>query len=252
MSLQVLSRQSHKNLRLRAPAEPWAFARSRMIAGLVAPELPEAIKSMPVAFSLHEERANVVALLGLGAQNLFVGAKGEWLGPYIPAVLRAWPFALVKQGEQRVVGLDVQSEAVSETEGEPLFDANGEPGERLQKTVKFLQSFSDQEQVMARAVNAIQQAGLLVPWEFTARQGDGSSINVTGLHQVDRTAFEALSDEDFLTLRREGALPVIYAHVFSQRNTHQLEGLARRQAISAPAEPALPQALYITDDYLKF
>lgn len=258
MTLQVLSRQIHKDLSLSTPAEPWAFARGRMIAGLVAPELPEVMKSMPIAFSIHEDSATVVALLGLGEQNVFVGSRGEWLGEYIPAVLRAWPFALVQQDAHRVVGVDAESSAVTQGEGKRLFDEDGEPSEWLSKTIRFLQSFSDQEVVMARAVTAIREAGLLVPWEFKVKQSEGNEVNITGLHQVDRKAFEALPDETFLGLRREGSLPVIYAHIFSQRNVTTLESLARRQSPGKPvdhtkdAELDLPQALYITDDYLRF
>lgn len=254
MTLQALSRETHQNLRLRTPPEQWAFARGRMIAGLVAPELTEVIKSMPMAFTLQGEQANLVALMGLGEQNLFVGPAGQWLGPYIPAVLRAWPFALMKQGEQRVVAINADSDAFSTEEGELLFNENGEPGERLQRTVQFLQSFSDQEIVMGRAVEAIRQAGLLVPWELTVNPRGGTSVNLTGLYQVDRAAFEALDDESFLTLRKAGALPVVYAHVFSQRNVSVLEQLARRlPAAPAPeAESALPAMPEFTDDYLKF
>lgn len=255
MPLQVLSRQTHKDLRLVRPDQPWAFARTRMIAGLVAPELAEAGKSFPIAFSRNGDRVNVLCLLGLGDRNLFIDEQGRWIGAYIPAVLRAWPFSLVQQGEQRVIGLDDESDAFSRTEGDPLFDEAGEPSERLQKTVKFLQTFSDQEQVMTRAVTALDKAGLLVPWDLAVKRGDGSGLNISGLLQVDRAAFEALPDDAFLTLRREGALPLVYAHVFSQRNVSQLETLAkRREAAPAAAQATadMPQALYITDDYLKF
>src|SRR5690606_15185613 len=209
MTLQVLSRQTHKDLSLSTPPEPWAFARPRMIAGLVGPELPEVMKSMPIAFSVHDDAVNVVALLGLGDHNLFVGSQGEWLGTYIPAVLRPWPFSLMQQEDHRVVGVDVDSTAVTEGEGKRLFDEAGEPSEWLSNTIRFLQSFSDQEQVMTRAVKAIQKVGLLTPWEFKATQSEGTQVKIAGLHQVDRKAFEALSDEDFITLRREGALPVV-------------------------------------------
>lgn len=254
MTLQALSRETHKGLRLRTPPGMWSFARERMIAGLVATELIDAIKTMPLAFTLHEQQTNLVALMGLGGQNLFIGPRGEWLGQYIPAALRAWPFGLMQQGERRVVALDVDCEAVSAEEGDVLFAENGEPSERLQKTVKFLQSFSDQEIVMSRALDAIRKAGLLAPWELTVTRGDGTPVNIGGLHQVDKQAFESLGDEAFLALRAAGALPVIYAHVFSQRNIAVLEELARRQSASAPAdvESHLPQTLYITDDYLKF
>jgi hypothetical protein len=255
MTLQALSRETHQNLRLRTPPEQWSFARGRMIAGLVAPELPEVVKSMPMAFTLQGEQANLVALMGLGQQNLFVGPSGQWLGPYIPAVLRAWPFALMKQGEQRVVAINADNDAVGTEEGELLFSENGEPGERLQRTVQFLQSFSDQEIVMGRAVEAIRKAGLLVPWELTVNPREGASVNLTGLYQIDRAAFEALDDDGFLSLRRAGALPVVYAHVFSQRNVSVLEQLARRiPAAAAPEQPeqSLPSMPEFTDDYLRF
>src|SRR5690606_23707873 len=130
--------------------------------------------------------------------------------------------------------------AVSTEEGEPLFSESGEPGDRLQRTVQFLQSFSDQEIVMGRAVEAIREAGLLVPWELTVNPREGASVNLTGLFQSDRTAFEALEDEALLNLRRAGALPVEYAHVFSQRNVAVLEQLARRHPVLPPVDEAVP------------
>lgn len=252
MNYQVLSRQSHQNLRLRAPAQPWAFARERAFVGVVAAELAEAIRTMPVAFRVQGEQIGLVGLLGFGQNNLFVDAKGQWVGQYIPAVLRAWPFALVRKDEQQVVVIDTDSDRFDEAEGERLFLDSGEPGERLQKIIEFLRVMGQQEAVTQRAVASIQQFNLLEPWEPVVRKGDGQPLKLQGLHQINQKALNDLGDEQFLTLRKEGGLPLIYAHALSLRSMSVLEQLARQQAQAAPVASVLPAALDLTDDYLKF
>lgn len=253
MTLEALSREKHRYLRLQAVDQPWAFASKLMTAGVVGAELPEVVRTMPAAFRLQDGKATMLALMGLGEQNLYVGEQGQWLGRYIPAVLRAWPFSLVTRGDQRVVVINTASPAVSRDTGDALFNDQGEPTERLQKILDFLQAVGDQELAMARAVAAIVEADLLVPWEFNVRNVEGKTKRITGLHQVDQKAFDALDDAAFLKLRRAGALPLIYGHWFSQRNVSELERLQReRRHLSADGSPEPPQPLYITDEYLRF
>src|SRR5690606_10786581 len=251
MTLEALSREKHKNLHLQPIEEPWAFARELSTVGVVGAELPELVRVMPIAFRMQEGKANMLALMGLGKQNLFVSPQGTWLGTYIPAVLRAWPFSLIRQGEQRIVAINTDSPVLSTSNGEALFTDEGEPSERLKKTVEFLQAVGDQEIGMGRAVAAIVDANVLVPWEFEVRNAEGKKVKITGLHRVDHKAMETLDDEAFLKLRRSGALPLIYAHWFSQRNVSALERLAQQRPKSkadGDATPDLPQSLYITDE----
>lgn len=256
MNYQVLSRQNHQNLRLRAPEQPWAFARERSFVALVAGELAEAIRIMPVAFRIQDDQVGMVGLMGFGQNNLFVDSKGNWVGQYIPAVLRTWPFALVRREEQQVVVVDVDSDRFSETEGEPLFGEDGQPAERLQKIVEFIKVMAQQEVVTQRGVASIRAAGVLEPWEPVVRRPNGEPLRLQGLHRVSEQALGKLSDEDFLTLRREGGLPLIYAHMLSLRSLPLLEQLARQQAQaqaqSQNANGGLPPTLDLTDDYLKF
>ncbi|GAA5235905.1 SapC family protein [Verticiella sediminum] len=259
MAIQVLSRQEHKNLRLKAPDQPYAFAAKRMLAGLVVPELAEVAKYMPIAFTHNKEQdqTHMVCLLGLGEDNLFVDPDGKWIGGYVPAVLRAWPFSLIRQGDKRVIGVERESPALLEGDvGTPLFLESGEPSPRLEKTIQFLQAFSDQEQVVARALAALQKAEVLVPWDLTVKRPEGS-LQINGLLQIDKAAYAALSDAAFLELRRAGALPLVYAHDFSLRNVATLETLAQRRAQIEQREApvnldALPENLFESDDYLKF
>lgn len=251
MSYQVLSRQSHQTLRLRATQQPWAFARDRAFVGVVGAELAEAVRSFPVAFRVQGEQAGMVGLLGFGQRNLFVDDSGRWQGSYIPAVLRAWPFALVRKDDQQVVVVDTDSDRVGEGEGDLLFNEQGEPGERLQKIIEFLRVMAQQEALTQRGVAAIRQLDLLQPWEPVVKKADGQPLRLQGLHQVDQKRFGELSDEDFLTLRREGGLPLIYAHGLSLRSLGLLEKLASKQP-EAPIQPAMPPTLDLSDDYLKF
>jgi len=255
MPLEALSREKHKNLRLQPIEQPWAFARELTTVGVVGAEFPELVRVMPIAFRLKDGVAHMLAVMGLGKQNLFVSQQGTWQGTYIPAALRAWPFSLIRQNNKHIVAINVDAPVLSTSNGEALFTDNGEPAERLAKTIEFLQAVGDQEVAMNRAVAAIVDANVLVPWEFEIRNAEGKTVRITGLHQVDHKAIDALDDAAFLKLRTAGALPLVYGHWFSQRNVPALERLAQQRrdpAANDNAAPALPQALYITDEYLKF
>ena len=54
-----------------------------------------ACHEMPLAFSEVEGKLRIVALLSpIPGLNLFVSGTGEWLGTYVPLLLRTYPFRL--------------------------------------------------------------------------------------------------------------------------------------------------------------
>ena len=205
------------------------FAAGETLVPLSGSELSHAVSAMPIGFIERGGHYAPVALMGLTKEaNVFVGPAGQWLGGYVPAVLRSYPFSLGRAAgrEQPVVCIDEDSGlVVDETapNAETFFDAAGNPSPTTNSITEFLQRIEQDQTTTDLAVAALAEAHVLKPWALTVPVGE-QQITVEGLYQVDEAALNRLDDATFLKLRKTSGLPVAYAQLLS---TGQVSVLAR-------------------------
>ena len=111
--------ESHAGKNWRRPPN-FAFAAGEAVVPLVGAELAHAVVTMPIAFTAEADRYRLVALLSLvPGKNLFVAPDGKWLGGYIPAFFRGYPFRLWRQegSETAVLCIDQDSKLLIEADG---------------------------------------------------------------------------------------------------------------------------------------
>lgn len=207
------------------------FAAKDMIAPVVVPEITRVCVEYPLAFVPDEDRFALVALLGLqNEQNLYIHPEGRWMAEYIPAVYRAYPFALANTtDDKQVLCFDKESGLLLEEDEEnaqPFFDTEGQPAPFLNRILEFLGNVRTGRQAAQQFSNLLQENNLIVPWELTAGPNN-SGRKIEGLHKVDEEALMAMSGEDFLKLREAGVIPLIYAQLLSMQNINALRNLAR-------------------------
>ena len=228
---------------LRHAAKSWnrvdsyAFASARCLVPLSGVELTKAVMGLPIAFALDEGVYVPVAVLGLeDQQNLYVGPAGEWLGSYIPAELRSYPFLLASSAdEQRVLCVDEGSGLVVDgNAGEQFFNADGSMATPLQSVFGFVSELENSRAPTRAAMDALQKLGLIQPWDLTIEIG-GSSHRIGGLHRIDAQKIDSLADEEFVTLRQHGALLLAYLQAMSVQHMTKLLKLAQARAIAAKA-----------------
>jgi hypothetical protein len=217
----------------------YAFAAGETLIPLVVAELAQAVPAMPLAFIQSGEGFQLVAVTALQpGTNLFVAPDGRWLGAYVPAALRGYPFRLVKpqDREESVLCIDEASGLVVEAgQGETFFDEDGQPGKTLRGVLELLSQVEQSRMATQGAVDALVAAGLVQPWPLSINQGE-QNVPVTGLYRIDEAALNALENEAFLALRRSGALPVAYAQLLSMNQLAVLQRLAQIQEnLKAPA-----------------
>ncbi len=108
-------------------------------------EAPGAALDLPLVFTRNGQgNLSLMALLSLEkGNNVHVGPKGLWMGGYMPVVVRAHPFALAYQKDQAVV-VEQDSDWLSTTEGQPLFDAAGSPAKLLDNITELAQKHLSQ------------------------------------------------------------------------------------------------------------
>ena len=136
----LLNRHLHKRRRV-LPNDSFAFSRKANSLYLACAEFAEACKEYAIVFArVDGGRIAPLALLGLrDGENLFVNAQGRWEAHYVPAFVRRYPFVLAEfDGAQMGVCVDEAFSGISETEGEALFDAQGENTPYLQGALDFL------------------------------------------------------------------------------------------------------------------
>src|SRR5690554_4691123 len=92
--LTVISREQHANKRWKRYTS-YSFAASDAVVPLVVQELPRACLALPIGFVKTDSGFQLVAVQGLlPGKNLWVAPDGRWIGPYVPAAYRGYPFVL--------------------------------------------------------------------------------------------------------------------------------------------------------------
>ncbi len=236
-----VSRERHSGKGWRHPAG-YGFVAADTIAPLGGSEFAQAAAAMPIAFIERSGHFLPVALLGLAkGSNVFVGPGGQWLGGYVPAVLRAYPFSLMRGegSEQTFLCVDEDSGLIVDGDGETVekfFEPDGSPSAMTNTLTDFLHSIEQDQIQTDLAVTALAEAGVIKPWPLTAPVGN-QQVTVSGLYRVDEPALDALDDATFLKLRKASSLPVAYGQILSMGQAGVLSRLsAIRERVAQPAQ----------------
>jgi hypothetical protein len=221
-----LSRTLHGNKTWKR-APDYRFAAKVPVVPIVAQEVAAASSEMPLGFVGTGQAFELVALVSRRAdENLYVAPDGAWLVKYVPALLRAHPFRLLrpKGSEKMVLCIDEDSDRVKDGAGEEIFFDDGDkPAKAVREVLRLLEAVERNRHATSLAVQALAQAGVIVSWEIKIREGD-KDVPVKGFHRIDEGALAGLDDAAFLKLRAAAALPLAYGQLISM---HQLATLAR-------------------------
>jgi hypothetical protein len=226
----ALDRQLHRQLKIDQPEMDWSVAAGSNALFVAGAEFGDVCREYPILFVRAGNDAQgkplvaPIAAMGLAPnENLFVQGKG-WRATYIPALLRAYPFALASTGSppRAVLAIDIAWAGLSQTAGLPLFDPNGEPVEQVQKVHKQLEQIELEVQRTRELGSLLLAKDLLREMRFDAELPGGEKLKVDGFFTVDEKQLGQLADADVLALQRNGVLGLIYAHLVSLGNLRKL------------------------------
>ena len=112
---------------------------------------------------------------------------------------------------------------MSTTEGEALFKENGERTDYLEKKIEFLVQTAQQTVHTENICKIFAEKDLLATQQLQLQhRPDAPAYNIGGIYTVDEQKLNALSDEDYLDLRRQGIIPLIYAHLSSLQQLRRI------------------------------
>ena len=170
----------------------YTFAGAETVIPLVGAELSKALSGMPIGFVKQEAGYQLVAIASLQrGKNLYVAPDGKWLGTYTPSALRAYPFRLLRpeNAEKSVLYINEGSGLVVESteNGNAFFDEENQHTQGIKDILNFLSEVEANLAVTEGSVNALDEAGLIAPWEINLKQGE-KVVPVEGLFRIDEAA----------------------------------------------------------------
>jgi hypothetical protein len=219
----ALDRAQHLTQRLKPQGVRFDRTAGMNALFVAAVEFIDVARDYPIVFveagTGDDGRREVapMAVLGLAqGENLMLGADGSWAARYVPALLRAYPFGLARaEGQNYVVVVDAKADALSASEGDPLFDAQGAPTPMLEERRKFIEQLEAEAQRTRLFGRQLIEFDLLQPMRFEATLPGGGQLSVDGFLAVDEKKFAGLSAERVAQLHGNGVLALVYAHLGS-------------------------------------
>ncbi len=240
-----VTRARHGSLSVKAGGN-FGFAAEINSVPLMAAEFAQVASDMAIVFAAAGDEAIPAVLLGIREnENLFVDEKGAWLGKYVPAFLRRYPFVFSTSddGQNFTLCIDESFEgANNDGRGERLFDAEGEQTQYLRSVLGFLQAYQVQFQRTKELSRRLREYGLLEPMEARFTLRGGRTLMLSGFELVSREKLRAISPEQLTTLFSSEDLELIYLHIHSMRNlqaTAERLGVLPDDATETAREPAV-------------
>lgn len=240
-----LNANEHRNLKLATGDADFRFAAGSIAVLIACAEFVEAAREYPVIFVRGAGGKPLPAVL-LGAregENLFVDRKGKWLGRYVPAFVRRYPFVLAEGGPEGrlTVCIDESHPGLNVDDGVPLIGPKGETEPRLAEILAFLEGFQAEFQRTEAFGARLEALGLLKELGAQLRTLSGEPFTLTGFLGVDEQKLAKLPDDNILELHRTGASGLIALHLASLGNLSRLlDLLAERSAVTKKTRTSQP------------
>lgn len=211
--LEFLDPQTHANLRLGTHN-----AANRNFVQIVAAEFLQAMHDYPILFTKDPESGAFYAgvVMGLEPGHNLLANDGTLPG-YRPA-------DLVRQGfflSDDKIAID-PDEFVFTADGEPLFDAAGQPSDTLKRVQHAMHTLHHGLAETCAIIDRFLAHRLIEPIDITLDFDDGGRLRLEGLYSVSLDSLHALPDDVALDLFRRGDLQIAYAQVASIQHIRRL------------------------------
>lgn len=211
---------------LYLPRQRYRHTRDMTTAAVMVGEMHKIVPHYAMAFMQYQGDYRPVVLLGGGPLgNVYLRPNHLWQVNYVPASLRAYPFAMMSSGDQVYLSLDQDHLSDFKRGGSPLFDARGNLTRPVKQTLQFLESFRHQQSITEKAAQALQAAEVIKPWDLTLTLSQ-QKITLNGLYCIDEERLNQLDAATLNTLK--GApLALAYGQLFSMGQADTLNTLAQ-------------------------
>jgi len=227
---EVLSKVKHKDLYF-TPAKNFSFYAHESISLIGLAEAPLIAKWMPMIFFKLDKGEMFLGGLNslIPKDNKFIGKNGRWLIPYIPAVVKSYPFKLasMKNTEdnttKQILTFDNESGLFSTNKRKnsvAIFTSDGDATEFTLKIGGHLEALKREIDKACKLVQQIEQKGLLSPLSIENKSGKKQLLkNIFSLNEKNLAACTA---DTLKELYESSALELLFQQKFSLSNFQNL------------------------------
>jgi hypothetical protein len=130
---------------------------------------------------------------------------------------RRHPFIFIEseEGKRLTLAVDPTSPLLSQSEGASLYEPDGKPSAAAKSALAFCRAYKAEMDRTRVLVRQIIDAGITVARRAEVTLPGGGKAAVGGFRIVDEALLAGLPDEAFLSLRKTGALTLVYCHLMS-------------------------------------
>jgi SapC len=218
----------------------FAFSAGVNALPLMAVEIVRAATEYAVVFTGNGDDLMPAVLLGVkGEQNLYLGPDGQWTAKYIPAFLRRYPFIFASSADAKTLTLCIDEAYPglnTEGRGQKFFEPDGKPTPYVEQVLGFLKEYQAQflrTQAFSRKLHGL---GVLEPMQAQVTTPDGAKLSLTGFQAVSRRRLRELAPEHLQALVQTDELELLYLHLYSMRNFHDVKDRLIGQLSGADTE----------------
>lgn len=229
--IQALNSETHRDLRVvvRRGAE---FGEATHLVPVVADELRSLVLEYPVILIKDREsgKYSMCAMLGFEqGENLFLDGD-EWDALYVPVHIRRQPFSLSYTAEKDgqpdpaslVIAVDLDSKRVQETEGERLFDEDGNQTDLLKNVNEVLAGVGTAGASNEAFINALVENDLIEPANLDVQFAGGEKKRFEGIYTVQDEGLNKIEGELLADLYKKGYLQAAWLMLASIANVRKL------------------------------
>jgi len=231
-----------------ASIEGFEFSQGINSVPLTAVEFPMAMAEYPIIFAGSPGEIAPAVILGLGeAENLFLAPDFSWLGKYVPAFIRRFPFVFSRADDRFLLCVDEKYAGFNRDGlGQKFFTPEGELAPFVQNVLAFVQEYQAQFTRTQMFCAKVEKLGILEPMQAQVTI-DGVMQNMLGGFQaVSREKLKALPGDTLAELAATDELELIYLHLQSMRNFDALRDrmvASRQMARAADAAQTEPEVV---------
>ena len=219
VELEMLNAVDHGGLRLRR-----LDGTAPHFVQIVTAEFTTAAARCPILFTKKPATGEFFAGAMFGfkpGENLLQGNKGE-MDAFCPLDVERQGFYIHGDG----IAIDRHHARMDDVEGDPLFDDDGQPSQRLRRIQRILGQLKLGLEETDRFIRTLLEHKLIEPIDIALRFDDGERIELQGLYTVSLDALGELDDAAALSLFRADYLRLAYCMAGSLK---QIPLLAQRR-----------------------
>ncbi len=214
----AVSKKDHKNYGYKFD-KYFSFASEWNFIPISSAELLKFIAIYPVLFQKQQSSYQLGIPTGVGANNCLINPHdGKFLIEYVPAILRRYPFNLLKNdNNEDILCVLADENGFKQLDEGFILEDTGELSEKGRGLVKFLGELNKNFLQDANTVKIIAELDLLVvvPFQLVDEKTNEVTILRDDLYKIDEARLLELGENDLTRLMKGGCLALIYGHLFS-------------------------------------